>query len=60
MLYKVEYILIPESYVRMSMKTSEFNKLIESQFDDDIIIYEYNGIRYLFFDEDLVVEEKLE
>ena len=57
MLYKVECLLIPENYVRISMKTDEFNKLFESEFGDIDIVYLYKGARYLFMNDDCVVEE---
>lgn len=61
--FKVEYILIPENYVRTSMKTKEFDKYISCQYgehNEDLLIYVFNGVRYLFLDDDFVIEEQLE
>lgn len=58
--FKLEYLLIPENLVYMKMKTSEFDAFIKSQIDGDHIVYEYIGRRYLFFDDDFVLEEVLE
>ena len=58
--FKVEDILIPESYVRMSMVTTEFDEFLISNFSDygnEAIIYVYKGARYLFHDEGFVIEE---
>ncbi len=60
MIYKTEYIFIPENYVRLSMKTREFDEFIKTQFGDDNIIYKYRDARYFFFDENFVVEEQIE
>jgi len=57
MICKVEHILIPENYVRISVKTAEFDKLIAEEFSEVNIIYLYKGARYLFYDDDFVVEE---
>lgn len=57
MIYDVESILIPESSVRISMLTKEFERLLESEFSDCNLIYRYRGSRYLFIEDDLVIEE---
>ena len=57
MICKVEHLLIPENYVRISVKPSEFDRLIEEEFSEVNIIYQYKGARYLFYDDDFVVEE---
>ena len=58
--YKVENLLIPESYVRISMKTEEFDKLIANEIEDIGIVYIYMGARYFFMDEEFVIEELVE
>jgi len=60
MLYKVEYFQIPETYVRISMKTKEFDKLLNEEFSEVSIIYVYKGSRYLFMDDDFVIEELID
>lgn len=57
MICKAEHLLIPESYVRISVKTTEFDKLISEELSEVSIIYQYKGARYLFYDDDFVVEE---
>jgi len=57
MIYKVECLLIPESYVRITMKTSEFDRMIENEFSENDIIYQYRGARYLLEGDDCVIEE---
>jgi len=64
--FKVEYILIPENYVRTSMKTAEFDRYISCQYEkhteednEDLLIYVFNGVRYLFLDDDFVIEEQI-
>lgn len=55
--FKVESLLIPENYIRMSMKTIEFDEYLLSNCDSDALIYILNGIRYLFMEGDIVIEE---
>jgi hypothetical protein len=57
MICDVEHILIPENYVRISVKTAEFDRLLNEEFCDVSIIYMYKGARYLFYDDDFVIEE---
>jgi hypothetical protein len=57
MIYNVENILIPENYIRLTMKTKEFDRLIETEFSENELVYRYKGARYLFMGEDFVVEE---
>lgn len=57
--FKVEYILIPEHYVRMSMKTVELDEYILSNCEGEALIYIFNGARYLFMDENFVIEEQI-
>ena len=59
MLFKVEYISIPETYVKLSMKTKEFDEFVNKCLDDEFTIYKFKGARYCFFDDDFVVEELL-
>lgn len=57
--FDVEALLIPENHIRTSMKTAEFDRYIKVLFKkrDIILIYRYRGIRYLFMNDDFVVEE---
>lgn len=57
--FKTTYLLIPEHYLRMGMKTLEFDEYLLSICDDDPIIYNLNGIRYLFMEGEIVIEEIL-
>lgn len=56
--FKVESLLIPENYIRMSMKTIEFDEYLLSNCDDNALIYILNGTRYLFMEGDIVIEEQ--
>jgi hypothetical protein len=61
MIFEVEYILIPETFVRLLMKTREFDKYISKTFDnvEEVIIYKYKNARHVFVDESFVVEEQI-
>ena len=53
-------LLIPETHVRATVTKEEFNKIISEVFkySKKIKIYKYNGLRYLFFEDNFVIEEK--
>ena len=60
-IFKTEYFLIPESYVKIQMKTSVFDKYLIEMFGtpDDVIIYEFKGVRIILLDENTAIEEQL-
>ena len=60
-IFDVESLLIPETLIRTSMKTTALNRYLKVLFGkkDRVLIYRYNGVRYLFMDDDFVVEEVL-
>ena len=61
MLFKVEQIYIPEGVVRILMKKIEFDEfLISNLSGDNPTIYELHGARFLFFEDNFVIEEQLE
>jgi hypothetical protein len=55
--FKLEYIAIPDNMKYMRMISSELDRFISERLCDDSIIYLYNGSRYVFFDDDFVIEE---
>lgn len=57
--FKVESLLIPEHFVRMSMKTIEFDEYLLSNCDDNALIYILGGRRHILMDGDIVIEEIL-
>ncbi len=60
--FKVEHILIPETFVKFTMKTLEFNEFLIANFDDHgdgATIYVYKGARFLFYEDNFVIEELL-
>ncbi len=59
--FDVESLLIPETIIRSSMKTKELNRYLKILFrkHDRILVYRYNGVRYIFMDDKFVIEESL-
>ncbi len=53
--YEVERILIPENSTTITVKPPTFDRML-SEFEEPII-YNYKGTRYLFGENNLVIEE---
>lgn len=53
---KIENMVIPESYIRVSVQKSEFDRVLKL-LESDTIIFVLRNARYAIIDQDTILEE---